>query len=86
MGVGKTRRLRRDSILACNALLRVYVYLHERHAAGLGLVGGELREDGRNGLARPTPVGVEVGDDISIGAEKSVEVRGRGDSTDCHGY
>lgn len=67
--------LRRNAVLTRHALLGVDVDLDEGEAARLGLGRGQLLEDGRDGLAGPAPVGVEVGDDVRVGREDAVPLR-----------
>ena len=60
----------------------VDVDLGEGEAALLGVLIGELGEDGGDGAAWRAPVGVEVDDDVGGGFEQGVQLRGLGDLLD----
>lgn len=73
---------RADAILPRHVLLRVDVDLYESDLALCRVGGGELLEDGRNGLARAAPVCVEVGDGVGVRGGDCLEVGGGGDLGD----
>lgn len=56
----------------------VHVHLYELQLPRARFLLGERVEDGRDGLARPAPGGVEVDDGVRRRGDELVEVRGGG--------
>lgn len=68
--------VRRHAIVARDLPLRVDIDFAEDDLAWFALCARELLEDGRDDLARPAPVGVEVDDCVGCGGGEGAEVRG----------
>lgn len=66
--------LRRNAVLLCNLLLRVYVHLCELYAPRLGLLLGKCVKYGRNRFAGTAPVGVEVDDGVCGRGDELLEM------------
>lgn len=73
----------RDTVVLGNLLDAVDVDLGKGEEVGDGEGLCELGVHGRNGLARPAPVGVEVGDDVLGRVEESRKLLGRVDVLDA---
>ena len=66
--------LRRDAIFLRHILLIVDVDFHEGKLATTRVLVCELLHEGGDLLARTTPVGIKVGDDVVVGFENGVEL------------
>lgn len=72
--------LRGDAIAGCYLALVVHIYFCERDTAGLGLLRGELLENGRYDFTWAAPIRVEVYYEVRGRLEKLGKVLRGGDA------